>query len=52
MVWAKNCGYFKPRGHSCASNTECIKQLSQTQPINCDIIAHKDTMILYMAQAP
>ena len=36
--------------HSCASNTECTEPRAHTQPINCNIIPQKDTMIPYMAQ--
>ena len=49
MVWTTNSGYFKSRVHFPARNTECIKR-AHTLPINCNIIAHKDTMILYMFQ--
>lgn len=51
MVWATNSGYSKSCAHSRVRNTGCIKR-AHTQPIHCNIIAHKDTMIFDMAQIP
>lgn len=48
MVSTTNSGYSQPR----TRNTGCTKLFVHTQPINCKIIAHKGTMILYMVQAP
>ena len=36
--------------HCRARNTKCTKPRAPAQPINCNIIQHKDTMIPYMNQ--
>ena len=37
--------------HSCARSTACTKPHAHTQPVTCNIIPQKDTMITYMVKS-
>ena len=50
MVFATNSGRIKPRVSILAPRELNVPNHMATQPINCNFIPQKDTMIPYMAQ--